>query len=126
MLDGICLLKQLEEGQERREHPHPGASFLEDFREEASRRALAGPRPHLERVISGQGRGVKASPPEKAACARVTLGQHRAVHQRSEPGRDHRGRAGGPRPSTTELLATLCSHPRSPPTRRHSHLPPQS
>lgn len=63
MLDGICLLKQLEEGQERREHPHPGASFLEDFREEASRRALAGPRPHLERVISGQGRGVKASLP---------------------------------------------------------------
>lgn len=66
----------------------------------------------------------RARPPEKAACARVTPGQHRAAHGRSEAGRSRRGRASGPQPSTTELLAIPCSHPvHHPPGDAHACLP---
>lgn len=44
---GICLLKQLEEGQDKESRPHPGASFLENFGEKVLTESHTAPNPML-------------------------------------------------------------------------------
>lgn len=63
-LDGIAYSSSWRRAGETR-HPHPGASFLEDFREEASWRALAGPCP-IRRGSSVAGGTRPASPAASA------------------------------------------------------------